>query len=64
MIPSDEVIGAMRLAFEAQPDPTQRGRIAEILLEVAVPTPPDDRHSVELLLRLVREGKLKFSVGR
>lgn len=58
-----DVIAALRLAVEATDDWDKLGQVAKAILEAGRETPEDNTGGLELLLRLHREGVLKFEVG-
>lgn len=61
-VANENVIAALRLADEATEDHAKFGMVASKILETAPPTSDENRGGVELLLRLHREGALKFEV--
>lgn len=58
-----DVIAALRLAVEATDDWEKLGQVTKAILEAGTETPADNTGGVSLLLRLHREGVLKFEVG-
>lgn len=58
----EDVIAALRLAAEATQDAERFGRVAEVILKEASPTPDDNKGGVQLLVRLQQSGSLRFEV--
>jgi hypothetical protein len=57
-----DVIAALRLAVEGTDDWEKLGQIASVILKTARDTPADNTGGVSLLLRLHREGRLRFDL--
>lgn len=57
---AQDVIDALRFAFMAQKDETERVRLVEALLELAPET--DSDRGIQLLLELLAEGSLRVEL--